>query len=702
MARLTSDLVLSLTDKVSGPARKVGHSLDSLNGAVRRSNRLTGADVMDMTARGPKMLAAASAAASLLAPAAAAAGATASVRRFAEAELAIERIGITAGASAEETRAAFGVIQKAARDYALSQDEVTAGLDTLVASGRDLDDAMAFLPSVTATAQASGAVVTDIASTADAIGRNFKIAGADMQDAFDIIVEGGKAGQFELRDMASYLPALAPGFTALGYEGEAGLKRMVAMLQTLRAGSGSAEQAASAAMNVFSKIESEDTVNRFKKMGVDLRKEMARARREGRDLLEVFVDLTRETINGDLSKIPQLFGDQEMQIGMRALINNGQVFTDVMRSLGQAAGSTGRDLARVLGTTQAQINKLSSSWDAFVQSLGAGIAPVAVPMMEEVTEEINEHLDYQRGVARESAAGGSEREAFAEYARLYDEAYGKGYFNGIAKQGEFLKDMAAFGRGDLRNPFERIEQLIQSNRRGNKEPFGPVLPDLGVTRRGGALPLPERAPTILPATTPNANMDYAAQRESYNEGRRQRERAAPRGPAPDFSSGGRGQAAALGNPDGFMSPEQRAYIEQRNRMAGIEPPPPPPAPAPMPSPALQSALDQASATTRNFWGSAGKPEIAAPLAEEGTRAQAMAESIGAAILQALSITASPTVQLGGMQPALAMAQQIAAVLDGIPGKARAAAEAASAASRQASLNYRQELDGLHADLSRAG
>ena len=383
---------------------------------------------------------------------------------------------------------------------------------------------------------------------------------------------------------------------------------------------------------------------------------------------------------------------------MRALLTNGQTFVEVMEQLGQATGATGKDLARVLGTTQAQINKMSSSWDAFVQSLGAGIAPIAVPVMDEVSEEINEHLDYQRGVARENAAGGSEREAFAEYARLYDEAYGKGYFNGIAKQGEFLKDMGAFGRGDLRSPFERIQQLIQSQKRGNKEPFGPVLPDLGVTRRGGALPVPDRAPTMLPATTPNANMDYAAQRESYNEGRRQRERAAPRGPAPDFTSGGRGQGAALGNPDGFMSPEQRAYIEQRNRMAGIALPP-----VPGPSPALQSALDQASARTHNFWGGAGKPEIAAPLAEEGTKAQAMAESIGAAILQALSITASPTVQLGGMQPALAMAQQIAAVLDGIPGKAAAAAQAASAAARDAearwSARYREEVDGLHADFS---
>ena len=236
------------------------------------------------------------------------------------------------------------------------------------------------------------------------------------------------------------------------------------------------------------------------------------------------------------------------------------------------------------------------------------------------------------------------------------------------------------------------DALFDQARRGNKEPFGPELPNLGVTRRGGALPVPERAPTMLPATTPNANMDYAAQRESYNEGRRQRERAAPREPAPDFSSGGRGQAAALGNPDGYMSPEQRAYIEQRNRMAGIAPPP-----APAPSPALQSALDQASATTRSFWGGAGKPDIAAPLAEEGAKAQSLAETIAAGIVQALSFTVAPIVDAGSIRAAQGEANALARILEGIPGKATAAARAVQSAGAGAASRY--DDSGLAADLT---
>ena len=54
----------------------------------------------------------------MVAPAALAYGVGRSVARYASVERAITRIGITAGATAEETKAAFGAIGKASQDYA--------------------------------------------------------------------------------------------------------------------------------------------------------------------------------------------------------------------------------------------------------------------------------------------------------------------------------------------------------------------------------------------------------------------------------------------------------------------------------------------------------------------------------------------------------------------------------------------------------
>ncbi len=102
-----------------------------------------------------------------------------------------------------------------------------------------------------------------------------------MQLAFDALVAGGKAGQFELKDMARYLPSLAPAAKALGLEGQRGLESLVAMLQVIRKGSGTSEEAASSMQNILQKMQSEETTKRFKKMASTLRRRSQRAEKKG-------------------------------------------------------------------------------------------------------------------------------------------------------------------------------------------------------------------------------------------------------------------------------------------------------------------------------------------------------------------------------------------------------------------------------------
>lgn len=90
----------------------------------------------------------------------------------------------------------------------------------------------------------------------------------------------------------------------------------------MRAQTGSAGEAATAVANVFQKMEFGRTAKKFKKFGVDLRAEMAKARKEGKDLFEVFLDLSEKALKGDLSKLPQLLADAEFAKGMRALLTS--------------------------------------------------------------------------------------------------------------------------------------------------------------------------------------------------------------------------------------------------------------------------------------------------------------------------------------------------------------------------------------------
>lgn len=291
-------------------------------------------------------------------------------KRFAEVDRSMTRIGITGDATAEATRKGTIELRNLARETATLFDPAQKGLDAITASGREFAEAMKMMPSVLRTAQASGAGVEDIANSSTALIDHMKIAVEGLQEAQDTLAMGGKLGKFELKDMARYLPSMLPAFKALGESGQGGLRNLVAMLQVIRGGTGSAEEAASSAQNIFSKMESEETVKRFSKFGIDLRKEMTKARKEGKNLLDVFLELSNKALKGDLSKLPQLFSDMEVQRGMRPLLADMQKLVELREKLKGSKGTIDVDFARVAGDAQAKFDRFAEATDRAKTAVG--------------------------------------------------------------------------------------------------------------------------------------------------------------------------------------------------------------------------------------------------------------------------------------------------------------------------------------------
>jgi hypothetical protein len=194
--------------------------------------------------------------------------------------------------------------------------------------------------------------------------------------------------------MAQLLPSMAPAFAALGYEGEKGLAKLAAMLQTIRQRTGSAGEAATAAQNIFQKMESDETVKKFAKFGINLRAAMADARRDGKDLVDVFLDLSQKALKGDLSKIPQLFTDAQFQVGMRALLQGRQDMEGFQTALADVDGTTLRDLGQILSDNEAKLDRMASSWEKFKTSIGKAAVSAGVP----------DALDYVASGAERAAA----------------------------------------------------------------------------------------------------------------------------------------------------------------------------------------------------------------------------------------------------------------------------------------------------------
>jgi TP901 family phage tail tape measure protein len=416
---LEARLVISADDKTDGAFGSVAAKLRNLQrvmqsaqpqmaairnaqGAMPQMAAIRSAQAaraqMDRVSRSPAATAGSAAAlgttaARVLPVAAAALGAAAATKRFAEVERAMTRIALTADATAAQAKQATNDVMKLALDSAMPFDSAAKGLEALVAQGRSLPEAMAFLPSVVKTAQAAGAETEDIAKSAGALSSHLGISADEMQTAFDTLVKGGNLGQFELKDMARYLPSLVPTAKALGMKGQDGLKRLVATLQVVREGSGTAEEAATRVRNIFQKMESDETVKNFKEMGVDLPAAMAKARASGQDLLTVFLDLTKTALKGDMSKIPRLFKDMEVSGGMTALVPGIAKLRELIAELKNVDGSSLKQFNRVMDDSKAKIDRLQTSWGRFLNKLGEAASPAVVPVLEEASKKLQEAID---------------------------------------------------------------------------------------------------------------------------------------------------------------------------------------------------------------------------------------------------------------------------------------------------------------------
>lgn len=632
MREVEARLKLSAVDRTAKAFGDISKRLDAVDRKAKQITRTQGA--MERASASSAM-----AISRFAAPAALAYGAARAYTRFASVERAINRIGITAGATAEQTQKSFAVIDKAAYDYATTQDKVVEGLDAMVAAGRSMDSALDFLPAVTATAQAAGAEITDIATTADALGNSFGITGDKMQGAFDILVKAGKEGKFELKDMAQYVPTLGPAFEALGYKGEAGVMKLAAALQIVRQRTGSSGEAATALQNVLQKMETEETAKKFKAFGIDLRKEMGAARKEGKDLLEVFVDLSTKALKGDLSKLPQLFGDAQVISGMRALIAGGDDMTAMFGRLSSAAGETHNDLEKVLGDSQAKIDRMAASWDTLLKAVGGGVATVANPVLDKLNSEIDEVQALQAGVDKAKIGDESRTDVMANYFDAYREVYPETSAAAALNPWSSAREsgrqaLSDLGRGKSQTLYDDLNRVKEgrSTARFPTAADGAAASAAYAERHAGDIDGAElRRGTPVPVARPDAagaltGMSMQEQRAEYERGRRF---------AVTYED--RQRAAAWAEPgvdQGSIAPSADYLARKRARMAAINGESTSPSEAAAPVAAAADELRQAMETGGQSITTAGTT-AGASLTDGGTAAAAAIAAVfgpGAAVL----------------------------------------------------------------------
>lgn len=323
-----------------------------------------------------------------------------SFQDFAELDRRLTRLGITAEATKAQVEGATLKVREIARQYAVPVEDVLKGLESLVTQGKELPEALAMMDAITKSSQASGASAEDMANSAGVMLTNLKFKVEDLPTAFDQLAYAGKKGQFELRDMAKYLPELASNWANVGQEGIAKLADLAAATQIVRKQTGSAEKTFNGIRDLLTKIYSPEVERNFKKLGVDLPAGLKKGAKEGKPLLDVVTELTEKAIKGDLSQLPKLFGEIDSRAAISALINLKAELRSLRAEIQtKAAGTINNDIVQVTNDAQASIDRLSNSWSAAGIAVGKFVAEAtpAVPLLESIARGIDGARSYFSG-----------------------------------------------------------------------------------------------------------------------------------------------------------------------------------------------------------------------------------------------------------------------------------------------------------------
>jgi hypothetical protein len=218
----------------------------------------------------------------------------------------------------------------------IAPEALAGAAQTYVAKTGDLSTATANLKNFAIVAQATGASVEDVASTAADLAQKFNIKSAEeMGDALGVLAFQGKKGAFELRDMAQQFPEMAAAAQRAGLKGVKGMRTLGGLAQIARQSTGSGAEASTAIQmamtqltNKSGELHSGDALG-GKRVDVF---EGGDATKEARDLPTVIAEVISRS-RGNMEQLSKLFDVR----GIRAVSPMVTAFRDASDKAGGGA-----------------------------------------------------------------------------------------------------------------------------------------------------------------------------------------------------------------------------------------------------------------------------------------------------------------------------------------------------------------------------
>jgi TP901 family phage tail tape measure protein len=371
-------------------------------------------------------------------------------------------------------------IIETSRDTGMARNDVADVVNQLVGAGMDLAKALEYAPVAAKFAVGQGSNGADTAKMINALGQNAKITDAkQMQQALEAIAFQGQAGSFEAVDMARWFPELLSNMGNLNITGMDAVTQLGAMLQVQMKTAGGADEAANNLKNWMGKIGSTDTVEAYKKAGIDYKGSMQTGLQSGLSTLESSMALAQKYIQATdpkraalmaeaTSKISQeadpekakammtsleealrtgdLFADMQVKAALSAYLQNKALYSQLKNDSREASGILDKNLSERRESSAQKWAEMAQSMDDAMRSVGDALRPVTDSVAEgltKLTKGISALSDSSPGVVTGIAAVGG---GFLALQTLFSSyKIGKGLFNlargtlGKGKSGEVQK-----------------------------------------------------------------------------------------------------------------------------------------------------------------------------------------------------------------------------------------------------------------------
>ena len=306
------------------------------------------------------------------------------------------------------------------RDTGMARNDVADVVNQLVGAGMELSKALEYAPVAAKFVVGQGSSGVDTAKMINALGQNAKITDPkQMQQALEAIAYQGQAGSFEAADMAKWFPELLANMGSIGITGMDAVTQLGAMLQVQMKTAGSSDEAANNLKNWMGKIGSTDTVQAYKKAGIDYKGSMQTGLQNGMSTLETSMALAQKYIQATdpkraaamaeaTAKISKeadpekakammasleeslrtgdLFADMQVKAALSAFMQNKALYSQLKNDSRDATGILDKNLSERRESSSQKWAEMAQSMDDTMRSVGDALRPVTDTVAETLTK----------------------------------------------------------------------------------------------------------------------------------------------------------------------------------------------------------------------------------------------------------------------------------------------------------------------------